>query len=67
MEKCTNLKGLVCLEIKLIEKYIAKCDFAVTDRNTAASEFVTKYAWLVKDIFCNSICEYRNECKIKKL
>ena len=65
MEKCTNLKGLVCLEVKLIEKYIDKFDYAVTDRNTAAAEFVTKYAWLVKVIFCNSICEYRDQCKIK--
>lgn len=66
MEKCANLKGLTCLQIKLIKKYIDNCDSAIVDRNTAAAEFVTKYAWLVKVIFCNSICKYRDQCKIKE-
>ncbi|MDP8210989.1 MAG: hypothetical protein RAO94_12970 [Candidatus Stygibacter australis] len=64
-QTCTNLEGLSKYQKKLIKYYMRLKKS--NDRTASGLDFTMKYGWLVKPVFCNWICKFREICKIKEI
>lgn len=66
--KCTQVKKLLDLQIKMIEEHIDKHKWFnhMSDKNEAVIDFIDKYGWVMKQLFCEYICEHKNECNLLK-
>lgn len=62
---CTNLKKLLSVECEIIKRHIDdhKWFNAIADKETAICDFIEKYAWLMREVYCGSVCEKRYECE----
>ena len=68
MEYCNNLKEFLKLEKHVIEKnidYHKWCN-GIEDKEEAVYDFITKYAWIMREVFCNSNCKHSGSCELKK-
>ncbi len=36
----------------------------ISDRNKAVETFVADYGWLIRELYCTRICEFRTDCQI---
>jgi len=62
---CKHVKEILDIERELIIDHISKhrwCNKFDND-NEAVIDFVHKYAWLMREVFCGVMCQYRNDCK----
>jgi hypothetical protein len=61
---CKHVKHILDIERGVIQDHIAKhkwCNKFNTD-NDAIVDFVHKYAWIMREVFCGVMCKYREEC-----
>lgn len=63
---CINVENILRLERNIIEDHIAEHKWCngISDKEKAVADFVNKFAWLMREIYCGSMCPYRNKCKI---
>jgi hypothetical protein len=64
IQSCKNLKTFLQIETQLINEHIDKhkwCNHIIGDEE-AIVDFVGKFAWLIREIYCGSICEHRSDC-----
>ena len=61
---CTKVKSILDLEKKIILEHIDKHKWykQINNMNDAIVDFVSRFAWLMREVYCNYICIYRNEC-----
>ena len=36
------------------------------DKNKAVQTFIEDYGWLIREMYCSSVCDYRDRCPIAK-
>ena len=67
MVKCEHLKELLDVEIAIIRKHLDNHKWCqhISDENTAVQDFVDKYGWLMREFYCNFVCQTRENCEIK--
>jgi len=61
---CNHIKDILDVERDLIQSHIAKhrwCNRFKND-NEAIIDFVHKYAWLMREVFCGVMCAHRGTC-----
>lgn len=65
---CVNLKGLLSVEYEIIQnniEYHAWCN-QFEDKEQAKIDFIRKYGWIMKEVFCKGVCPYRESCDLVK-
>jgi len=64
--RCERLKDLLNCETRIIQKHIDEHKWLqkIPDYNTGVSDFVTKYGWLMRELFCGYACEDRENCHL---
>ena len=68
MEECTHLDDLLRAESKIMKNNLEnhKLVHHIDNDNDAYTDFIEKYAWLMKEMYCRYSCEDRNICDIAK-
>ena len=64
IDKCDGLNKLLKEQETIIKRHIEKHKYYAHKEtmNEAVADFVDKYAWLMREIYCNSSCSKSNEC-----
>jgi len=61
---CKHITDILEIEREVIIAHIEKhkwCNHIIDD-NDAILDFVHKYAWLMREVFCGVMCLYRDSC-----
>ncbi|MFA5188846.1 MAG: hypothetical protein WC460_05790 [Patescibacteria group bacterium] len=66
LDHCTNLRQLASVQSTIIKKHIDKHKwFAhIVDKQQATSDFIEKFGWIMRELYCGYICEKRLDCSI---
>lgn len=66
--KCENVKILLEIEKNIIKRHINRHKWfnGIKNENEAICDFVKKYAWLMKEVFCESCCSKKDQCSLLK-
>ena len=69
MNNCEHLCEFLNAEIEVISKHIANHKWFnhISDEDEGIIDFIQKYGWLMREMYCNYICIDRNECQIKNI
>ena len=67
-DKCTNLQKLLEVEREVIERHIDMHKWCnhIENREEAICDFIKKYAWLMKEMYCGTQCDKKEECNLAK-
>ncbi len=65
MCRCTRIKDILDVERKVILSHLDKHKWFnhIADPNEAISDFVWKYAWLMREVFCGALCDGKDTCE----
>ena len=65
-QSCNELKEFLDVERRIILKHIDSHKWfnGIADKNAAIIDFINKYAWLIRETYCMSICENSGDCAI---
>lgn len=63
---CIKLKELLTAESKIINRHLEdhKIKNNIKDKNIAISDFINKFAWVMKEIYCENVCEENCKCDV---
>jgi len=63
---CQHIKYILSVERSIIKDHIAKHKWCngIEDENDAIADFVQKFAWLMREIFCGALCPHKEECEV---
>lgn len=67
MEYCTQFKDMMRVEAEVIEESISFHQYCNHFSNTdaAIADFLTKYGWLMRTMYCKCKCPYKQECDLQ--
>jgi len=62
---CDHITDILEIERGLIIDHIGKHKWCnqIADENEAIVDFVQKYAWLMREVFCGVMCPHRHGCE----
>lgn len=65
---CNNLSALMEIQKNIIEKHIDAHKWlnGIENREEAMQDFIDKFAWLIRELYCGYVCEKRYRCKMAK-
>jgi hypothetical protein len=65
--KCVKLDVLMQCQRDIIERHIDQHKWFkhIPDKEAGVSDFIKQYAWLMRDLFCNYICDSKDGCKLR--
>ena len=63
---CDKLKDLLHVEGQIIQRHIDRHKWFqhIADKNLAVIDFIEKYGWLMREIYCENLCEHKGDCEI---
>jgi len=63
---CRHIDKILKLERAIIQDHIAKHKWCnhIKETDKAIVDFVHKFAWLMREIYCGSMCPYKEECAV---
>lgn len=66
--KCLHVSEFLDIERKVILDHIHKHKWCNKFESTeeAIADFVQKYAWLMREIYCGSMCHFKDECRVNE-
>jgi len=61
---CKHIKDILEIEREVIIDHISKHKWynQIESDSDAIFDFVHKYAWLMREVFCGVMCKYRHDC-----
>jgi len=61
---CGKLNELLEVEIEIIQKHLEEHKWFqhIEDENVGTIDFVEKYGWLMKEMYCGLVCAERHQC-----
>jgi hypothetical protein len=64
---CSQIRELLKVELSIIQKHLDEHKWFqhIEDKNMAVNDFIEKYAWLMKEMYCNFSCKKEN-CELRK-
>ncbi|HDQ23132.1 MAG TPA: hypothetical protein ENN28_04175 [Candidatus Uhrbacteria bacterium] len=67
-DRCTHLRELLKVQKNIIERHIDdhKWFLHIPDRQEAIADFIEKFGWIMRELYCGYICSVRLECEIAK-
>jgi hypothetical protein len=65
---CPMLSEFSKVQLKIIQKHLDSHKWLrhIEDKNIAVADFINLYAWLIREVFCESSCELRGCCEVRK-
>lgn len=65
---CQKLKDLMKVEREIISRHIDdhKWFNQIVDKNEGVADFIQKYAWIIREMFCTYMCENKDGCTLWK-
>lgn len=65
---CNKLKDLLHVEGNIIKRHIDRHKWFqhIDDKNLAVVDFIEKYGWLMREIYCENLCERKGDCEVFK-
>jgi hypothetical protein len=69
MCKCARVGDITKAEIQVIKKHLDRHKWFhhFTDENDAVADFVWKYAWIMREVFCGKLCTASPWCDAGKV
>jgi hypothetical protein len=66
MCKCTKVSEILTVEIEVIKNHLSMHKYYnhIDCDDDAIIDFVHKYAWVMRETYCGSICRYRETCDV---
>ena len=66
MKGCDHLKEFVDVQIKVMNRHIDKHKWfnGIENEEDAMVDFIKKYGWIMREIYCNHVCERKDECEL---
>ena len=66
MCKCNRMKDIIGAELALVKRHINDYKWYnhIEDEEEAVVDFVRKYAWLMREVFCARICPDKLRCEV---
>jgi len=64
---CEHLRELLEVELEVITKHISNHKWFnhINDESEGTIDFVQKYGWIMREMYCNYVCPDREDCAIK--
>lgn len=65
---CDKLKDLLHVEGKIIQRHIDRHKWFqhIENKNTAVIDFIEKYGWLMRELYCENLCDKKGDCEAFK-
>lgn len=65
-DRCTHLRELLTAQKTIIQRHIAEHLWFqhITDKDDGIADFIKKFAWIMREIYCGYICTERLDCPI---
>jgi hypothetical protein len=65
-QECDELKEFLDVERRIILKHIDSHKWfnGIADKNEAIADFISRYAWLIRETYCMSICGNSKNCAV---
>ncbi len=66
---CQRLPQFMKAQAKVIHRHLEEHKYLrhIDDKNKAIQSFIEDYGWLIREMYCSSICDYRDKCPIAKV
>jgi hypothetical protein len=66
--KCKHTKDFLQIEMEIIEEHIDRHKYfrSIINREYAIVDFINRYAWIMREVFCGFMCPQREECLEKE-
>lgn len=63
---CVNLVKLLDVEKKIIQRHIKKHKWMnhIEDVTEGTIDFINKFGWVMKEIYCEAVCDRKDDCEI---
>jgi len=64
MEHCTHLKEYLEEQKKIMARHLDKHKYYqhIADPTSALQDFIDKYAWVMREMYCDKICAENKSC-----
>ena len=65
---CPHLKELLEAQLKIMKRHVARHKWFnhIENEDDAYQDFVTKFAWIMRELYCESACPDRDKCEFAK-
>jgi len=65
---CHHVSDILAVERRIIQEHLAKHKWCnhITDPTDAIIDFVHKFAWLMREVYCGAMCRYKDECRVNE-
>lgn len=67
-KECRHLSKLLKAEIKIMRDHISEHKWFnhIEDENKGMIDFIEKYGWLMREMYCGFACPERENCEMAK-
>lgn len=68
VDHCEKLKNLLECQMEVIERHIDEHKWfnQISDKEKGMSDFIKKYGWIMRELYCGFACELREQCEMAK-
>lgn len=68
MNQCTHLNDLLKAEIPLIKRHLYRHKWFkhIPDDNSAMTDFIERYGFIFREVYCGYVCVDRDKCELAK-
>lgn len=65
---CNHINHILKIERGIIQDHIAKHKWCnrIKNEREAITDFVHKFAWLMREVYCGAMCPYKSECQVNE-
>jgi hypothetical protein len=65
-EQCIHLTELLQCEIEIMERHLARHKWfnSIPNESEGIADFVEKYGWLMRELYCGYACPDRDKCDL---
>lgn len=65
-QQCEHLREFLDCQIDIIQRHLEKHKWfnQIPTEAEGIRDFIKKYGWLMRDLYCRHACEKRGECKV---
>lgn len=63
---CKELSKFMKTQLDVVKKHLDEHKYLrrIEDRDEALKSFIDDYGWLIRELYCTRICEFREDCEI---
>lgn len=68
-EKCEHLKEFMKCQMEVIQRHIDEHKWLnqIPDPNIAVSDFIKRYGWIMREMYCMYSCPDKDNCDLPKV